>query len=95
MIYDLTVSEIDGNGFQYICGMLEPERLSNYGLRIGRAFSFQLFHPKNKTELWTFEWIHGVPNNWKKIATFNDEIIAESEVEAILKRFSLLKEVSK
>lgn len=26
-IYKLIVSGIDGNGFQYISGMLEPERL--------------------------------------------------------------------
>lgn len=90
MIYDLTVSGIDGNGFQSISGMLEPERLNSYGLRTGKAFSFQIFHTKNKTELWTFEWVHGAPHNWKLIATFRDEIIAESEVEKILKKYGLL-----
>lgn len=58
------------------------------------TISFQMFHTKNKTELWTFEWIHGAPHNWKQIATFRDEIIAESEVEKILKKYGLLKEVS-
>lgn len=92
MIYDLTCSGIDGNGFQYICGMLEPKRLDNRNLQNGKAFSFNIYHPKNKTELWTFEWVHGAPHNWKQIATFNDEIIVESEVESILRKYGLLKE---
>lgn len=28
-VYKLTVSGIDGNGYQYISGMLEPERLDS------------------------------------------------------------------
>ena len=32
-IYKLIVSGIDGNGFQYISGMLEPERLDSNGFR--------------------------------------------------------------
>lgn len=38
-IYQLTVSGVDGNGYQYISGMLEPERLDSLGRREGKAFS--------------------------------------------------------
>lgn len=94
MIYNLTISGIDGNGHQYITGMLEPERLNSYGLRIGKAFSFEIYHRKNKTELWTFMWVHGAPNNWERIAVFPEETIVESEIEKLLKKYSLLEEVS-
>lgn len=91
MIYNLTVSGIDGNGLQYISGMLEPERLDDRNLQNGKAFCFDIFHPKNKTELWTFEWAHGAPTDHKQIATFKDEIITESEIEAILTKYGLLE----
>lgn len=45
-IYKLIVSGIDGNGFQYISGMLEPERLDSNGFRIGKAFSVEIYHGK-------------------------------------------------
>ena len=43
-IYKLIVSGIDGNGFQYISGMLEPERMDSNGFRIGKAFSVEIYH---------------------------------------------------
>lgn len=53
-IYKLIVSGIDGNGFQYISGMLEPERMDSNGFRIGKAFSVEIYHGKNESSLWTF-----------------------------------------
>lgn len=48
-IYKLIVSGIDGNGFQYISGMLEPERLDSNGFRIGKAFSVEIYHTSADT----------------------------------------------
>ena len=58
-VYKLTVSGIDGNGYQYISGMLEPERLDSNGFRVGKAFSVQIYHDKNESSLWTFQWVGG------------------------------------
>lgn len=91
-IYKLIVSGIDGNGFQYISGMLEPERLDSNGFRIGKAFSVEIYHGKNESSLWTFQRIGGAPHNWTRIKTFRDEIIGLSEVPALLKKYNLISE---
>lgn len=91
-IYKLIVSGIDGNGFQYISGMLEPERLDSNGFRIGKAFSVEIYHGKNESSLWTFQWIGGAPHNWTRIKTFRAEIIELSEVPELLKKYGLISE---
>lgn len=47
-VYDFTISGIDGNGYQYMTGMLQPERLNSHGLRFGKAFDIGLDHKKQK-----------------------------------------------
>ena len=89
-IHDFTISGIDGNGFQYYTGMLEPERLDERGLRNGKAFSVDLYHKQQKTQLCTFNWIAGTPHNYKVIAEFKGEILAECEIPELLKKYSLI-----
>lgn len=91
-VYNLTVSGIDGNGYQYISGMLEPERLDSNGFRVGKAFSVEIYHDKNESSLWTFQRVGGAPRNWTHIKTFRDEIIELSEVPALLKKYGLISE---
>ena len=91
-IYQLTVSGVDGNGYQYISGMLEPERLDSLGRCEGKAFSVEIYHTKNESSLWTFERVGGGPRNWTHIKTFRDEIIDLSEVPALLKKYNLISE---
>lgn len=91
-VYKLTVSGIDGNGYQYISGMLEPERLDSNGFRVGKAFSVEIYHDKNESSLWTFQRVGGAPRNWTHIKTFRDEIIELSEVPALLKKYGLISE---
>ncbi len=91
-IYNLIVSGIDGNGYQYISGMLEPERLDYLGRREGKAFSVEIYRTKNESSLWTFDRVGGGPRNWTHIKTFRDEIIAPSEVPALLKKYNLIQE---
>ena len=91
-IYQLTVSGVDGNGYQYISGMLEPERLDSNGFRIGKAFIIEIYHGKNESSLWTFQWVGGAPRDWTHIKTFRGEIIAPSEVPALLKKYNLIQE---
>lgn len=91
-VYKLTVSGIDGNGYQYISGMLEPERLDSNGFRVGKAFSVEIYHDKNESSLWTFQRVGGTPRNWMHIKTFHDEIIGENEVPALLKKYGLISE---
>ena len=91
-VYKLTVSGIDGNGYQYISGMLEPERLDSNGFRVGKAFSVEIYHDKNESSLWTFQRVGGAPRNWTHVKTFRDEIIELSEVPALLKKYGLISE---
>ena len=91
-VYKLIVSGIDGNGYQYISGMLEPERLDSQGFRVGKAFSVEIYHDKNESSLWTFQRVGGAPRNWTHIKTFRDEIIELSEVPALLKKYDLISE---
>ena len=91
-IYNFCVSGIDGNGYQYISGMLEPERLDSNGFRVGKAFSVEIYHDKNESSLWTFQRVGGAPRNWTHIKTFRDEIIELSEVPALLKKYGLISE---
>lgn len=91
-VYNLTVSGIDGNGYQYISGMLEPERLDSNGFRVGKAFSVEIYHDKNESSLWTFQRVRGAPRNWTHIKTFRDEIVELSEVPALLKKYGLISE---
>lgn len=89
-VYDFTISGIDGNGFQYYTGMLEPERLDAHGLRCGRAFSVDLDHRKQASALYTFNWIGGAPHAWKLVTSFKGEIIAPEEVAGLLQKYGLL-----
>lgn len=91
-VYNLIVSGIDGNGYQYISGMLEPDRLDSSGFRVGKAFSVEIYHNKNESSLWTFQRVGGAPRNWTHIKTFRDEIIGLSEVPALLKKYGLISE---
>ena len=89
-VYDFTVSGIDGNGYQYMSGMLEPERLDSNGSREGRAFSVGLDHVKQTSTISRFTWINGGPHLWETIATIKGEIVAECEVPGLLKKYGLL-----
>lgn len=89
-VYDFTVSGIDGNGYQYMDGMLEPERLDSRGYRCGKAFNIGLDHAKQMTTINRFVWVGGGPRNFETIAVLKREIVAESEVPGLLKKYSLL-----
>ena len=89
-VYDFTVSEIDGNGYQYYTGMLEPERLDSHGMRFGTAFHISIDHKKQTSELCKFSWIGGAPHNFESLSKWKDEVLGPSEVETILKKFGLL-----
>ena len=83
------ISGIDGNGYQYMMGWRAPLWLDANGLRNGPAWALRLYHNKNRSELETFIWVRGVPRNGKTVAVFKDEIIAESEVPALLEKYGI------
>ena len=89
-VYDFTVSGIDGNGYQYMTGMLEPERLDSHGLRFGKAFDIGLYHKQQKTTINRFVWLGGAPHNFETVAVIKGEIAVESEVPVLLKKYGLL-----
>lgn len=89
-VYDFTVSGIDGNGYQYMTGMLEPEWLDSHGLRCGKAFNIGLDHAKQRTTINRFAWLCGAPHNFETVAVLKGEIVGESEVADLLKKYDLL-----
>lgn len=89
-LYDFTVSGIDGNGQQYMSGMLEPEWLDNRGLRNGRAFSIELDHQKQISTIMNFQWISGAPRNFEVIAKLKGEIVDVVEVPGLLEKYKIL-----
>ena len=93
MIYNVTKSLIDNDGYQYICGMLQEPKLNDRGLwhRI-KAFDILLNHKKQKSTLSVFYWINGVPCDFKNIKEFKNEIIDETEVERVLEECGLITE---
>lgn len=90
-VYDFTISGISSDGYQYYCGMLEPERLDSHGLRIGKAFSLDVYHANEISFLYEFSWIGGTPRNYKQVAKFKEEIISPAEVTDILKKYRLVE----
>lgn len=88
--YDFTVSGIDGNGYQYMTGMLEPERLDSHGMRCGKAFDIGLDHAKQRTTISKFRWISGVPCFFETVAVLKGEIVTESEVPYLLEKYNLV-----
>ena len=90
-VYDFTISGISADGYQYYCGMLEPERLDKQGQRTGKAFSLDVYHANEVSFLYLFSWIGGTPRNYKQIAKFKEEIISPAEVSDILKKYNLVE----
>ena len=87
--YDYTHSAVDGNGMEYISFLLEPERLDEYGLRYGKAVHIDIDNQRQKTTVYTFDWIHGGPANHKKIAELKDDIVGDVEIPGLMKRLGI------
>lgn len=91
MLYNITKSQIDNQGYQYICGMLEKPKLNDNGLWHGiKAFDILLNHKRQTTTIATFDWINGAACNFKTIIRITNEIIDISEVERVLKECNLI-----
>ena len=85
-------SEIDGNGEQYFCGMLEEPKLNSRGLWDGcMAFNITNNHKRQTATIYTFMWKDGAPWNWKVIKTIRGEVIGESEIGAVLQKYGVIK----
>lgn len=85
-------SEIDGNGEQYFCGMLEGPKFNSRGLWDGcMAFNITNNHKRQTATISTFMWKDGVPWSWKEIKTIRGEVIGESEIAAVLLKYGVIK----
>lgn len=92
MLYNITESTIDNQGYQYICGMLEEPKFNESELWHGiKAFDILLNHKKQTSTIATFDWINGVACNFKNIKRIENEIIAVSEIERVLKEIGILQ----
>lgn len=87
--YDYTHSAVDGNGVEYISFMLEPERLERNELRYGKAVHIDIDNRRQKTTVYTFDWIHGAPANHKKIAELKDEVVGDVEIPSLMERLGI------
>ena len=87
--YGYTHSAVDGNGVEYISFMLEPERCDGNGLRYGKAVNIDIDNKRQKTTVYTFDWIRGGPQNYKKIAELKDEVVGEVEIPSLMERLGI------
>ena len=87
--FDYTHSAVDGNGAEYITFMLEPERLDGNGLRYGKAVHIDIDNKRQKTTVYTFDWVRGYPTNHKRLAELKDEIVVDAEIPSLMKRLGI------
>lgn len=87
--FDYTHSAVDGNGAEYITFMLEPERLDGNGLRYGKAVHIDIDNKRQKTTVYTFDWVRGCPTNHKRLAELKDEIVVDAEIPSLMKRLGI------
>ena len=75
------ISTIDRNGEQYYIVVAEEPSVNRFDLWDGgKCYSFNLNHRKQVTDVYFFGWRNGVASNFKKIKTFDDEILGEKEM---------------
>lgn len=92
MIQNIIKSEIDGNGEQYFCGMLEEPKFNSRGLWDGcMAFNITNNHKRQMSTISTFMWRNGAPWNWNVIKVIRGEVIEKEEIECVLHRCNLIK----
>ena len=87
--YDYTHSAVDGNGAEYITFMLGHERLDGNGLRYGKAVHIEIDNKRQKTTVYTFDWIRGAPANHKKIAELKDDVVGDAEIPSLMERLGI------
>lgn len=84
------ISTIAKTGEQYICGLLGEEKTNHKGLwHDCKAFSIDINHRKQTSNVCTFNWVNGAVGGYKTIKTYN-EVIDTSEVEKVLIECNLI-----
>ena len=48
-----------------------------------------LIFKRQKTSVYTFDWIHGAPANHKKIAELKDETVGDAEIPGLMERLGI------
>jgi hypothetical protein len=87
-----SISNIDGNGQQYIWVHLEEEKVNERNLWSRfKACSIELNHKKQISTVNEFFYFNGVPQFIRTMKIYKNEIISESEVERVLKECGLVK----
>lgn len=90
-IYDME-SMVDKDGNLSILGALVPENSVMCGHKNGPGFGFYVIKNENKTELYSLRWVVGWPRAKKLVATINEKLVTEDEVEGFLREYGLLKD---
>ena len=85
-----SISQIDGNGQQYIWVHLEEEKINERGLYHGfKACSIEINHIKQTSTVNEYFYSRGAPQFIRTVRVYKNEIISESELERILKECGL------
>ncbi len=88
-----SISNIDGNGHQYIWVYLEEPKINERSLYHGfKAYSIELNHPKQTSTVNEFFFYRGVPQFIRTVKVYKNEIIEVAEVERVLKECGLITE---
>ena len=85
MISNIQESFIDGNGENYICGMLEEPKFEN-GMWNGITNN----HKRQTATVSTFVWLRGAPANWQVKKVLRNEVVSVSEIVRVLKESEVI-----
>lgn len=87
--YGYTHSAVDGNGLEYVSFLLEPERLDENGLRFGKAVHIDIDNRRQKTTVYTFDWVRGGPTNHKMVCELKDDVVGDVEIPGLMERIGI------
>jgi hypothetical protein len=91
MIYNIQESLIDGNGENYICGMLEEPKLENGVWNGCKGFNITNNHKRQTATVSTFVWLRGAPAKWEVKKVLKNEVVSVSEIERVLKESEVIQ----
>lgn len=88
--YSYGKSITDSQGEQYFNFNIEPDKLDELNLwNDVKGMVFSNNYKKETCTVYCFIWIHGVPENWKKLKVFKNETIDETEIPRILEELGI------
>ena len=58
-------------------------------MRYGKAVHIDIDNKRQKTTVYTFDWIRGGPQNHKKIAELKNEVVGDAEIPGLMEMLGI------